>query len=73
MIRFFASIFAGHLERRPGFGYLYATIPTATGFWALVESATKIIGLGSVVVGLAVGIYTLRIQKRTWEQGKNGE
>ena len=68
MIRFISSILTEHLERKPVFGYFYATIPTATGFWALVESATKLVGLVSVIIGLIVGIYTLRIQKRNWDQ-----
>jgi TPP-dependent 2-oxoacid decarboxylase len=57
------------LERRPSFGYFFAAATSSAGLIGLVDMATKIIGLGSVIVGLVVGCYTLRIQKRNWERG----
>ena len=52
------------LERRPSLGYLGASVPTATGFWVLVEQATKLGALCSILIGIAVGVVTLRVQLR---------
>lgn len=50
------------IERRPGLGWIGAITPTAAGFWAFVDSATKVGALLSVVIGIAVGVATLRVQ-----------
>lgn len=50
------------IERRPSLGYLGAITPTAAGFWAFVESATKVGALISVLIGIIVGLATLRVQ-----------
>lgn len=56
------------LERKPAMGYGFAAITSSAGLLGLVDMATKLIGLASVVVGLLVGCYTLRIQKRNWDR-----
>jgi hypothetical protein len=52
------------LDRRPALGYIGALVPTSAGFWAFVESATKVGALLSVIVGIAVGVATLLVQIR---------
>jgi len=52
------------IERKPALGYIGAAVPTSTGFWALVEQATKIGALVSVGVGIAVGVVTWRVQRK---------
>lgn len=54
--------FVDLIDRRPGLGYIGSLVPTAAGFWAFVESATKIGGLLSVALGLTVAVVTLRVQ-----------
>lgn len=57
------------LERRPAFAYLFSTVSVGSGWLPWVDAGGKIVGLLAAIIGLVVGIYTLRIQKRNWEQG----
>lgn len=59
------------LERRPAFGWLFGAASSGSGLWALVEAGTKIGGLVSVLIGIAIGVYTLRIQRRTWKKAQD--
>jgi hypothetical protein len=61
------SYLSSLLERRPYFGYLFASISSTGGFLGIIESATKIVGFIAAIVGLIVGVYTLRIQHRVWK------
>jgi uncharacterized membrane protein len=58
-----AAVLNELIERKPSVGYIGAAVPTATGFWAFVEGATKIGAFVSVVVGLVVGITTWQVQR----------
>ena len=51
------------IERQPAYGYLGAAVPTASGFWVLVEQATKIGALLSITIGIVVGFTTWRVQR----------
>ncbi len=53
----------GLIERHPSVGYVGAITPTATGFWALLDGATKLGAFASVTVGLCVGLLTWRVQR----------
>jgi heme/copper-type cytochrome/quinol oxidase subunit 4 len=50
------------IERRPGVGYVASVVSTSAGFWAFLDKATKFGAFVSVVVGIAVGVVTLRVQ-----------
>lgn len=63
------ATFTSLLERKPALGYYFAAATSSAGLIGIVDMATKLIGLASVIVGLVIGCYTLRIQKRNWEQG----
>ncbi len=56
--------FLGLLERHPAAGYVGAMVPTASGFWVLVENAAKLGAFLSICIGLAVGIVTFRVQRK---------
>lgn len=62
---FLASQTAALFERHPSLGYLSATVTTSAGFWSLVDAATKLGALLSVLVGLLVGVTTYRVQRAT--------
>lgn len=51
------------VERYPCAGYLGAAVPTATGFWILIEQLTKLAALVSIGIGIAVGILTWQVKR----------
>jgi hypothetical protein len=57
------------MERHPGVGWPVAATSFTGGIWAMLEAATKIAGFVGAIIGVAVGIYTLLIQRRTWKKG----
>jgi hypothetical protein len=58
-----AGFFIAMIERHPALGYIGAGVSTGSGFWVLVEKATKLGALVSVVIGIAVGLVTYRVQR----------
>lgn len=50
------------IERRPAVGYIGAATPTFAGLWVFIEHATKLGALVSLVIGIAVGLMTWRVQ-----------
>jgi len=61
--------FSDIMERHPMVGYVSASTTASAGVWAIVDGLTHLAGLISVGLGIAIGVYTLRIQRRTWNNG----
>ena len=60
--RGWVELSASMIEKRPAVGYLGAAVPTASGFWVLIENLTKIGALLSITLGIAVALVTLHVQ-----------
>ncbi len=58
----FTSFVLEVIQAKPAVGYFGAAVPTATGFWVLIETATKIGACVSIMLGIAVAIVTLQVQ-----------
>jgi hypothetical protein len=72
MFQFIFRIFTEAVERRPAIGYTGSAIGVGgglAGISGIIETATKIGGLLSVLIGIAVGIVTLMVQIRIWRNG----
>lgn len=51
------------IEKHPAVGYLGAAVPTSAGFWVLIQQATQLLALVSILIGIAVGLATWRVQR----------
>lgn len=65
-----ANGIASAVEKHPALGYTGAGVSVGGGVagMSFIETATKIGGLVSVIVGIAVGIVTLIVQIRVLRQ-----
>jgi Na+/proline symporter len=71
-LRIVFGLFTSLIEKYPSLGYVGGGVSTGAGFWVLVERATKIGALASVIIGIAVGLVTWRVQ-RLQERKLKGE
>lgn len=62
------------MENHPALGWIGSVLSCLTGAlqWFIdhVDTITKLVGLGTVLLGLMAGYYTFRIQRRTFKKGQ---
>lgn len=56
-------------EIRPHIGYLFAILPTSAGLLNILQHVQVLLGIVSLIVGIAVGSITFMIQYRAWKKG----
>ena len=65
LVKIAARFFLDLIERKPQVGYLGAVVPTGAGLVAFLPLVTALLGLVSISIGIAVGLVTYRVQRKT--------